>query len=103
MLALTGEPSSRCSCHTTQIEQSKEGYCFAIASSVDLRKDIATNRTSYALTAFPYGEHLGFLSSRKLCLRREEANRGFYIEFLYETDSMFGSEVTMSVIGEWGR
>ena len=30
----------------TQIEQSKEGYCFAIASSIDLRKDIASNRTA---------------------------------------------------------
>ena len=42
----------------TQIEQSKEGYCFAIACSIDLRKDIATKRTGYALTAFPYGRHL---------------------------------------------
>ena len=87
----------------TQIEQSKEGYCFAIASSIDIRKDIETNRTRYALTAFPYGEHLGFLSSKKLCLEREEANKGFYIECLYETDSIFGSEVTMTVIGEWAR
>ncbi len=85
----------------TQIEQSKEGYCFAIASSIDLRKDIATKRTGYALTAFPYGEHLGFLSSKKLCLLREEANKGFYVEFLYKADSLFGSEVTLSAIGEW--
>ena len=85
----------------TQIEQSKEGYCFAIACSIDLRKDIATKRTGYALTAFPYGRYLGFLSSKKLCLLREEANKGFYIDFLYEKNSIFASEVTMSVIGEW--
>ena len=85
----------------TQIKQRKEGYCFAIASSIDPRKDIATKRTSYALTAFPYGRHLGFLSSKKLCLLREEADKGFYIELLYETNSLFSTDVTMSVIGEW--
>ena len=85
----------------TQIEQSKEGYCFAIASSIDLRKDIESNRTGYALTAFPYGRHLEFLSSKKLCPLREEADKGFYIELLYETNSLFGTDVAMSVIGEW--
>ena len=84
----------------TQIEQSKEGYCFAIASSIDVRKDIATKRTAYALTAFPYGEHLAFLSSKKLCLLREEANKGFFLEFLYESNSILTSEVALSVIGE---
>ena len=85
----------------TQIEQSKQGYCFAIASSIDLRRDIATNRSGYALTAFPYGRHLGFLSNKKLCLLREEANQGFYIELMYAKDSMFYSEVNLTVIGEW--
>jgi hypothetical protein len=85
----------------TQIEQSKEGYCFAIASSIDLRKDISTKRTAYALTAFPYGEHLAFLSSKKLCLLREEANKGFFLEFLYEANSLLTSEITLSVVGEW--
>lgn len=85
----------------TQIEQSKEGYCFAIAASIDLRKDIATKRTAYALTAFPYGEHLAFLSSKKLCLLREERNKGFFLEFSYEAQSLLTSEVTLSVIGEW--
>ncbi len=85
----------------TQIEQSKEGYCFAIARSFDIRKDIHTDRTGYALTAFPYGFHLEFLSSKKLCRLREESQKGFYIELLYKTNSLFGTEVTMSVIGEW--
>lgn len=85
----------------TQIEQSKEAYCFAIATSVDLRKDIATNRSEYALTAFPYGEYLPFLSSKKLCLMREEAKMGFNLEFNYKPDSLFTSEITLSVIGDW--
>ncbi len=85
----------------TQIEQSKEAYCFAIASSVDLRKDIATNRKAYALTAFPYAEYLPFLSSKKLCLMREEANKGIYLQLSYETDSLLASEMTLSIIGEW--
>jgi hypothetical protein len=85
----------------TQIEQSKEAYCFAIASSIDLRKDRTTNRAAYALTAFPYAEHLPFLSSPKLCLLREEANKGFTLELSYETDSLLTSEITLSIIGEW--
>jgi len=85
----------------TQIEQSKEAYCFAIASSIDLRKDIATNRVAYALTAFPYAEYLPFLSSKKLCLMREEAKKGFSLELQYETDSILASEITLSVVGEW--
>jgi hypothetical protein len=85
----------------TQIEQSKEAYCFAIASSIDLRKDIATNRMGYALTAFPYAAYLPFLSSTRLCLMREEAKKGFYLEISYETDSLIASEITLSIIGEW--
>ena len=85
----------------TQIDQSKEGYCFAIAHSFDLRKDISTDRTDYALTAFPYGSHLEFLSSKKLCLLREEAQKGFYIELLYKANSLLSNEVAMSVVGEW--
>jgi hypothetical protein len=85
----------------TQIEQSKEGYCFAIASSIDIRRDISTERTGYALTAFPFGEYLAFLSSKKLCILREEANTGFFLEFVYGEKSLLASEVTLSVIGEW--
>ena len=85
----------------TQIDQSKEAYCFAIGSSIDIRKDIHTNRTGYALSAFPYAEYLPFLSSRKLCLMREEANKGFFIELSYESDSLMSSEITLSIIGEW--
>ena len=85
----------------TQVDQSKEGYCFAIATSIDPRKDIAADRTGYVLTAFPYDQHLEFLSSPRLCKLREEANQGFYIEMLYKTDSLFGMEVPISIVGEW--
>jgi hypothetical protein len=85
----------------SQIEQSKEAYCFAIATSIDLRNDIDTNRADYALTAFPYGEYLSFLSSTKLCLLREEDNKGIFLELSYETDSIVASDITLSIIGEW--
>lgn len=85
----------------TQIDQDKEVYCFAIGRSIDTRNDIGTGRADYVLTAFPYGEHLGFFSSKKLCLQREEENRGFYIDVLYSDDSMFHSAITIFVIGEW--
>jgi hypothetical protein len=84
----------------TQIEQSKEAYCFAIASSIDLRKDIASNRSAYALTAFPFAEYLPFLSSKKLCLMREAAKKGFTLEISYETNSLLSSEIMFSIIGE---
>ena len=85
----------------TQIDQDKEAYCFAIAKSIDTRNDIETDRMDYVLTAFPHGEHLRFLSSSKLCLRREEENRGFYIDVLHNNELLFDSVVTISVIGEW--
>jgi len=87
----------------TQIKQDKDAYCFAIATSIDPRKDIKTNRDGHALTAFPYGEHLAFLGSKRLCIAREEATRGFYISCYYENPSLFyrQSDFTVNVIGEW--
>lgn len=85
----------------TQIEQSKEAYCFAIGHSFDIRNDITTDRSDYALTAFPCGRHLEFLSSQKLCRRRENANEGFYVELAYRATELFAQEVTVTVIGEW--
>lgn len=85
----------------TQIAQDKEVYCFAIASSVDPRQDVFAGREEHALTAFPYGKHLEFLSSKKLCLRREETSNGFAIELLYRHDSLFDTELNIAVIGEW--
>ena len=85
----------------TQIEQTKESYCFAIASSFDFRKDIATDRIDYALTAFPYGPHLEFFSSQRLCALREDAHKGFHIELRYTAESFLSTDITMTVIGEW--
>lgn len=85
----------------TQIEQSKEAYGFAIATSLDLREDIETKRSNFALTAFPYGEHLEFLSSPRLCRQREDSYEGFHIQLLHRVNSLLPSQVTVKVIGEW--
>ncbi|WP_033542892.1 hypothetical protein [Planococcus sp. CAU13] len=85
----------------TQIDQGKEGYCFAIASSVDFRNNINTSSDNYALTAFPYGVNLPFLSSKKLCLEREDAGKGIYINCSYQADSLFSNDIQLTVIGEW--
>jgi hypothetical protein len=87
----------------TQIGQDKEAYCFAIATSIDPRNDIITNRDDYALTAFPFGNHLEFLSSNKLCLEREKSRKGFKISCSYEAqDLLFMNEsISLKIIGEW--
>lgn len=86
----------------TQIEQSKEAYCFAIASSIDLRNDIDTDRIGYALTAFPYGLSLIFMSSKRLCLAREDERKGFFVDIEYSNDSLFANtSIEIIIIGEW--
>ncbi|WP_102029166.1 hypothetical protein [Salirhabdus sp. Marseille-P4669] len=85
----------------TQIEQGKEGYCFAIASSIDFRNNIEKNREDYILTAFPFGPALPFLCSKKLCLEREESGKGFYISIVYKGESLFVEDIEFTVIGEW--
>lgn len=86
----------------TQIGQEKQAYCFAIASSIDFRDDIDTNRTSHLITAFPYGGSLGFMCSKRLCLERESAGQGFYLDCTYHTQSMFGAEgFNLTILGEW--
>lgn len=86
----------------TQILQPKEAYCFVIASSIDPRQNVDKNRFDHRLTAFPYGELLPFLSSKRLCLAREEANKGIYIDCKYTTQALFnGPEIKLVVIGEW--
>ena len=87
----------------TQIAQSKEAYCFAIASSIDIRHDLSTDRLGYALTAFPYGKQLEFLSSKKLCWLRESAHQGIYLDLSYVKDTIFDSRVEISVLGEWAK
>lgn len=83
----------------TQIKQNKNCYTFAIAESIDFRSDLFTNRTNPPqIYAFPYGKWLEFYSSQKLCLKREEANQGFYIN-VKSTKSV--TPVKLTVVGEW--
>jgi len=86
----------------TQIGQDKEMYCFAIASSIDPRKDLFADRSNHKIAAFPVGEHLPFLSSKKLCQAREGAGKGFYLGCSYESNSLLEAEgATVQIIGEW--
>ncbi len=86
----------------TQIAQPKEVYCFAIASSIDFRGDISTQRVGYDLTAFPYGKWTGFLSSPRLRDARERAKQGFYVRVTYVPTSLFGNKpVVFKLVGEW--
>ncbi|AKG05318.1 hypothetical protein AAV35_011385 [Salimicrobium jeotgali] len=88
----------------TQIGQSKEAYCFALGTSIDFRKDVTTDRDDYCITAFPYKEFLPFLSSKKLCLKREEAGEGIYINCNYAKEpSLFNTHdcIDLKVFGEW--
>lgn len=86
----------------TQIRQDKEAYCFAISSSIDFRQDMDTDRTNHAITAFPYGEPMPFLSSKRLCLERERVSEGFYINCCYRTGALLDrGELQLTVVGEW--
>lgn len=86
----------------TQIQQNKDIYVFAIASSIDHRKDIKKNRMEYRLTAFPYGKHLPFLSSKRLCLARENAMKGLYIKCSYNPIGLLDQGlIRLKIIGEW--
>lgn len=86
----------------TQILQPKESYCFVIATSIDPRRDIDTDRFDHRLTAFPFGESFPFLSSKRLCLAREEANKGVYVACAYMSHALMNaSEIKIAIIGEW--
>jgi hypothetical protein len=86
----------------TQINQSKEAFCFAIGSSIDFRKDALTDRVGYALTSFPYGESVPFYGSPKLCLAREAEGKGIFLELnAHDADLLGEAGVSLTVIGEW--
>jgi hypothetical protein len=86
----------------TQILQQKEYYFFAMASSIDPRKDLDNGRSAYAITAFPYGEYLPFFSSKRLCLAREEAGKGIFLRVRYERGGLFnGVNIAVRILGEW--
>lgn len=87
----------------TQIDQHKEGYCFAIATSIDFRRNGTDGRSCSRFTAFPFGEHLNFLSSPRLCQARESAGKGFYLDVAYESGGTWveASEIEVRLIGEY--
>ena len=86
----------------TQINQDKEAYCFAIADSIDPRKDPLKGREEFHLVAFPYGKHLPFFTSRRLCEAREKANEGFYITVEFQPEGLFTEQqIEFELIGEW--
>ncbi len=86
----------------TQIKQAKEAYCFCITSSIDFRRDIDTDRVGHALTAFPFGESLVFLSSKSLCLAREAEGKGFYLRCSYTGGGVLTHDaLRLTVVGEW--
>ena len=86
----------------TQIIQDKEAYCFAIADSIDPRKDPLKGREEFHLVAFPYGIHLPFFTSARLCEAREKANEGFYITVEYQSGGLCtGQQIEFELIGEW--
>ncbi|MFX0199744.1 MAG: hypothetical protein ACFFCW_26780 [Candidatus Hodarchaeota archaeon] len=85
----------------TQIGQDKEGYCFAMASSIDLRRDIDKNRKGHALAAFPYGKVMPFLSSKRLCLVREDFRQGIFLKCSYTREMLFADEIELNIVGEW--
>ena len=87
----------------TQINQDKEAYCFAIADSIDPRKHPLKGREEFHLVAFPYGMHLPFFTSKRLCEARERANEGFYITVEYQPAGLFTTQqIEFELIGEWG-
>jgi hypothetical protein len=85
----------------TQIGQEKNAYCFAFGSSIDFRKDLFTNRSADVLAAFPYGDHLPFLSSSKLCKGREGVAKGIYLSLRWDAGLLDPKTIKAKVLGEW--
>ncbi len=85
----------------TQIKQSKELFCFAIASSADIRRDVLTNRDDYCIVAYPYGAWLGFLSSARLGEAREKIGQGIHLQLQFNANNMFTNDLLVTVVGEW--
>lgn len=86
----------------TQIKQPKEAYCFAISSSHDFRHLGPQETEVEYIAAFPYGEALPFLTTKKLVAAREEVGKGFYIQINYHKGELLGADtLTARVVGEW--
>lgn len=85
----------------TQISQDKQAYCFAIASSIDFRKEIWSGRPNDKVVAFPYDEMSMFVSSKRLCIERENAAKGIFVSLYYENETLFKDKLKIRVVGEW--
>lgn len=85
-----------------QIGQDKEIYCFAISSSVDLRRNNNAQRVADRLVAFPYGPAAEFLTHRRLCEAREQDHKGFRVSCTWEGQiGIFAGAVSLVLTGEW--
>jgi hypothetical protein len=87
----------------TQVRQSKELYCFAVAASIDFRHTLE-ERTIDVLAAFPYGDVMPFFSSKRLCLDREKESRGFLVDVEYDTRGVLANgtrSTEFTITGEW--
>lgn len=86
-----------------QLSQDKQAYAFAIAASIDFRRDMTTNRPWHSMTSFPYGpEWMTFVGSTKLIKAREQETQGFYVRFFYQGAGMFDpTAIHLTVRGEW--
>jgi len=86
-----------------QIRQNKDAYCFGISSSVDFRDGIEKDRDGYFLSFFPYDSYVSFISNKKLCKLREENGKGFYLNFKYNSLSLYSTPITIEIVGEWNE
>lgn len=85
-----------------QTSQDKDGYCFALARSIDFRKDLTTQRASKVFACFPWGDFVPFLQSKQLCVEREQAAKGVYLTLEWRPAGMFAPNcLKLTVIGEW--
>ena len=86
----------------TQINQDKQAFCFAIASSIDPRGDPFEDRKEFRLVAYPHGQHLPFFTFKRLCQARELADSGFYIRVVYQPDTFLATNhMELELVGEW--
>jgi hypothetical protein len=85
-----------------QIGQDKDAFIFALGSSKDFRKWNPTSiQKNYVLAAFPFGEALPFYMSPKLCLERENLEKGFFVCVKIENNMLAKSTSKFYLTGEY--
>jgi len=84
----------------TQINQPKQAYCFAIASSIDIRHNPYAGRSDFRLTAYPYGSFLPFLSSKQLCIEREMEGVGINLELSWNPTLLDPKQFRIKLLAE---